>query len=200
MGTWQLQEAKARLSEVIKKADKEGPQSITVHGYPTAVVISRKEYEQLKHKTELKRQVAEKFLSSVLVCSFDRASARKAALLFERLSKDGRMINENDLLIAGISLANDDVLFDRLVDGELAADERRRLLASLDDRPGGRRGVPSPAITAIVLPSSGRRSNPGSRAPSAGSRVADPLPGLAAGRATSGQPRFLGPAPPGGPS
>jgi hypothetical protein len=33
--------------------------------------------------------------------------------------------------------ANDDVLFDRLVDGELSADERRRLLASLDDRPGG---------------------------------------------------------------
>ena len=48
MSTWQLQEAKARLSEVIKKADKEGPQSITVHGYPTAVVISRKEYERLK--------------------------------------------------------------------------------------------------------------------------------------------------------
>jgi len=49
MSTWQLQEAKARLSEVIKKAKKEGPQSITVHGSPTAVVISRKEYERLKH-------------------------------------------------------------------------------------------------------------------------------------------------------
>jgi len=49
MNTWQLQEAKARLSEVIKKAKKEGPQSITVHGSPTAVVISSKEYERLKH-------------------------------------------------------------------------------------------------------------------------------------------------------
>jgi len=49
MSTWQLQEAKARLSEVIRKAKKEGPQSITVHGSPTAVVISNKEYEQLKH-------------------------------------------------------------------------------------------------------------------------------------------------------
>ena len=46
---WQLQEAKARLSEVIKKAKKEGPQNITVHGLPTAVVISSKEYERLKH-------------------------------------------------------------------------------------------------------------------------------------------------------
>jgi antitoxin Phd len=49
MNTWQLQEAKARLSEVIKKAKKDGPQSITVHGSPTAVVISSKEYERLKH-------------------------------------------------------------------------------------------------------------------------------------------------------
>ena len=49
MGTWQLQEAKARLSEVIKKAGKEGPQRITVHGEPTAVVMSNKEYERLKH-------------------------------------------------------------------------------------------------------------------------------------------------------
>ena len=31
----------------------------------------------------------------------------------------------------------DDVLFDRLVDGELSNDERRKLLASLDDHPGG---------------------------------------------------------------
>jgi antitoxin Phd len=49
MGTWQLQEAKARLSEVIKKATKEGPQSITVHGEPRAVVLSNEEYERLKH-------------------------------------------------------------------------------------------------------------------------------------------------------
>ena len=71
------------------------------------------EYELLKHKTELKKQLAENFLSAIIVCPFDRASARKAALLFEKLSKAGKMINENDLLIAGISLANDDVLLTR---------------------------------------------------------------------------------------
>ncbi len=49
MGKWQLQEAKARLSEVIKKAAVEGPQKLTVHGEPTAVVISNVEYERLKH-------------------------------------------------------------------------------------------------------------------------------------------------------
>lgn len=49
MNTWQLQEAKAHLSEVIKKAKKDGPQSITVHGSPEAVIISNKEFERLKH-------------------------------------------------------------------------------------------------------------------------------------------------------
>ena len=49
MVLWQLQEAKARLSEVVKKAVKDGPQEITVHGEPAAVVISSKEYERLKH-------------------------------------------------------------------------------------------------------------------------------------------------------
>jgi hypothetical protein len=33
--------------------------------------------------------------------------------------------------------SNDDVMFDRLVDGELSADERRTLLQSLDTRPDG---------------------------------------------------------------
>jgi prevent-host-death family protein len=49
MKTWQLQEAKARLSEVIKQASQEGPQTITMRGEPTAVVISKDEYERLKH-------------------------------------------------------------------------------------------------------------------------------------------------------
>jgi len=51
MGTWQLQEAKARFSEVIKKAAKEGPQKITVRGEPAAVVVSESEFRRLgRHK------------------------------------------------------------------------------------------------------------------------------------------------------
>jgi prevent-host-death family protein len=38
--TWSLQDAKARLSEVIKRAQTEGPQTVTVHGAP-AVTISK---------------------------------------------------------------------------------------------------------------------------------------------------------------
>jgi antitoxin Phd len=48
MATWQLQKAKAQLSKVIKKAAKEGPQTITVHGDPAVVVLSSEEYRRLK--------------------------------------------------------------------------------------------------------------------------------------------------------
>jgi antitoxin Phd len=54
MGTWQLREAKARLSEVIKKAAKKGPHSITVQGEPTAGGLSNEEYDRLKHSRELR--------------------------------------------------------------------------------------------------------------------------------------------------
>lgn len=56
MQKWQLQQAKAKLSELVKRAEVEGPQSITVHGKPTAVVLSQAEFERLTahatHKLE----------------------------------------------------------------------------------------------------------------------------------------------------
>ena len=48
MASWQLQEAKARLSELVKKAATEGPQEITVHGKPAVVVLSNAEFLKLK--------------------------------------------------------------------------------------------------------------------------------------------------------
>jgi tRNA(fMet)-specific endonuclease VapC len=71
------------------------------------------EYELLKHKDKLKKQLAEDFLSEVTVYSFDREAAKKSALLYGKLKEAGKLINENDLLIAGIALANDDVLLTR---------------------------------------------------------------------------------------
>ena len=47
MRHWQMQEAKARFSEVVKDAEREGPQEITLHGKPVAVVVSREHYERL---------------------------------------------------------------------------------------------------------------------------------------------------------
>ena len=47
MHAWQMQEAKARLSEVVKCAESEGPQNITLHGQSVAVVVSRSLYDSL---------------------------------------------------------------------------------------------------------------------------------------------------------
>jgi prevent-host-death family protein len=47
MHAWQLQEAKNRLSEVVERASKEGPQVITRRGAKTAVVLSYADYRKL---------------------------------------------------------------------------------------------------------------------------------------------------------
>ena len=44
---WQLQEAKGRLSQLIKQAVGGDAQMVTVHGKPTAVVVSAEEYARL---------------------------------------------------------------------------------------------------------------------------------------------------------
>ena len=44
---WQLQEAKNRLSEVVRKARSEGPQVITLHGADAAVVVSTQDFGRL---------------------------------------------------------------------------------------------------------------------------------------------------------
>ncbi len=47
-GQWALQDAKARFSEVVRKARTEGPQRITVHGREEVVVVSVEEYRRAK--------------------------------------------------------------------------------------------------------------------------------------------------------
>lgn len=47
MASWQLQEAKQRLSEVLRKTVTEGPQTVTRHGEAIAVIIDISEYRRL---------------------------------------------------------------------------------------------------------------------------------------------------------
>jgi len=47
MKTWQLQDAKAHLSRVVKEALSHGPQGISLRGEPAVVVISRNDYDKL---------------------------------------------------------------------------------------------------------------------------------------------------------
>ena len=46
MQTWQMQEAKARMSELVKRAQTQ-PQDITLHGKSVAVVVSREAFDRL---------------------------------------------------------------------------------------------------------------------------------------------------------
>lgn len=57
---WQLQEAKGNFSQLIKLAAGGDAQVVTVHGKPTAVVISMQEFARLtRHRLKL---------SSALLC------------------------------------------------------------------------------------------------------------------------------------
>jgi len=44
---WQLQEAKQRLSELVRRAESEGPQQITKGGVESAWVLSAKDYHKI---------------------------------------------------------------------------------------------------------------------------------------------------------
>ena len=60
---WTVAEAKAKLSEVIDRAQSDGPQTITRNGRKTAVVIAADEWER---KTRRRGNLAEFFASSPL--------------------------------------------------------------------------------------------------------------------------------------
>ena len=45
--SWTLARAKDRLSEVIRRAANEGPQTISVRGRDAAVVVSKAEFDRL---------------------------------------------------------------------------------------------------------------------------------------------------------
>jgi antitoxin Phd len=44
---WKLEDAKARFSELVRRAHDEGPQAVTVRGRRAVVVLDADEYERL---------------------------------------------------------------------------------------------------------------------------------------------------------
>lgn len=67
MGTiWQLQEAKNKFSQLVEKAQHEGPQFVTRHGKEAVVVISVEEYQKIvKPKSNLFNFIQSSPLSKV---------------------------------------------------------------------------------------------------------------------------------------
>lgn len=52
MQSWQMEDAKARMSELVKCAQLEGPQEITIHGKSVAVILSRETFDRLCERDE----------------------------------------------------------------------------------------------------------------------------------------------------
>jgi prevent-host-death family protein len=53
-----LQDAKARFSELVRRAKSEGPQLVTVHGREEVVIMSTEEFRRLKGDLTGKELVA----------------------------------------------------------------------------------------------------------------------------------------------
>lgn len=49
--TWQLQDAKAQFSAVVRQAETRGPQHISVRGKPAVVVLSQADYRKLQSRS-----------------------------------------------------------------------------------------------------------------------------------------------------
>jgi prevent-host-death family protein len=45
---WRLQDAKARLSEVVRQARERGPQRVTLHGRDAVVVVRAEEFDRMR--------------------------------------------------------------------------------------------------------------------------------------------------------
>lgn len=77
--TWTVAEAKAKLSELIQRAQLDGPQIITRHGRTAVVMVGAEEWDR---KTKRTGSLAEFFASSPL-----RGSGLKTQRLKDRPRK-----------------------------------------------------------------------------------------------------------------
>lgn len=79
---WQLQEAKNRFSEVVRKASEDGPQTVIKHGKDSVVVLSADDYRKLEQpKTSLVDFFQKSPLSNVEIdTTRDKSPARDIEL------------------------------------------------------------------------------------------------------------------------
>jgi prevent-host-death family protein len=54
---WRLQDAKARFSEVVKRAREHGPQRVTLHGKDAVVIVSAESYDRERDRHTGRRLV-----------------------------------------------------------------------------------------------------------------------------------------------
>jgi antitoxin Phd len=81
---WQLQTAKARFSELFRRARAEGPQYVTRQGKEAVVVLPAEDFERLTNRQRQPRSLAKFFAQSPL---------KGADLNLQRKPDYGRKIN-----------------------------------------------------------------------------------------------------------
>lgn len=72
---WKLQDAKARFSEVVRRACTEGPQRVTVRGHDAVVVIAADELDRLLPPADGRVPFLD-FMESLTVDDLDLTRAR----------------------------------------------------------------------------------------------------------------------------
>lgn len=83
--SWQVQSAKARFSEVFRKARTEGPQRITRQGKEGVVMVAEEQYDRLVGKSRQPKNIVDFFRQSPLMgldldLKRDRSPARDVDL------------------------------------------------------------------------------------------------------------------------
>jgi antitoxin Phd len=81
---WQLQDAKARFSELFRLARERGPQRVTKHGREAVVILPAEEYTRLIHPPTRREPLSEFFAASPL---------RGSGIKLERPGDFGRKID-----------------------------------------------------------------------------------------------------------
>ncbi len=67
--SWKLEDAKARFSEVVRRAHDEGPQAVTVRGRHAVVILDADDYERLSAAEPAETLV--QFLERIHVAGLD---------------------------------------------------------------------------------------------------------------------------------
>jgi prevent-host-death family protein len=80
--TWQLQEAKNKFSNLVERAQNDGPQVVTKHGKETVVILSVEDYGKItKPKVNLFNFIQESPLRGIsLDISRDKNAPRDVAI------------------------------------------------------------------------------------------------------------------------